>query len=84
VNRIVNGLIKRTRESVSKSKLKEEQQYAESLDEIITATNELKKEISSQWGVIDIALTNIESLTNHLHELEFERISLKRRHLITL
>jgi hypothetical protein len=43
MNKLVDRLIKETRDCVNKSKLKEQQQYAESFDEIHTAKDELRK-----------------------------------------
>jgi len=84
MTRLVTNLIKRTRETVSRATLKGEQQYADSFSEISNAKDELLREIASQWGVIDIALTNIEVLTERLHELDNEVIHHKRRSLISL
>jgi len=70
---LAKQLIDKSQEKIKKSNLKIKQQVAESLSEVDDINNQIKMQIQSEWGVIDIAMNSIMGLTEQLHVTENER-----------
>ena len=70
---LADQLIDKSQEKIKKSNLKIKQQVAESLSEVDDINNQIKMQIQSEWGVIDIAMNSIMGLTEQLHVTENER-----------
>ena len=71
---IANQLITKSKKKLQDSGLNINKQVAHSLCEVDDIKIQIHQQIRSEWGVIDIAMSNIMDLTDQLHITEKEGI----------